>query len=54
MIPEALPAEVGLGERMALDHRSHGSVEQGDAAGKEFPQRGVGFVVWKRGLHDDQ
>ena len=54
VILEAFAAEVGLCQRMPLDHGSHGPVEQGDAAGKEFPQRGVGFVVWKRGLHDDQ
>ena len=54
VILEPLAAEVGLGQRMALDHRSHGSVEQGDAAGEKFPQQGIGFVIGKHGLHDDQ
>ena len=54
VILEALAAEVGLGERVALDHRSHRAVEQGDAAGKELAQMGVGFVAGKRGRHGDQ
>ena len=54
VILEALATEVGLGERMTLDHRTHGPVEQGDASGEEFPQQGIGFVVGKRGLHENQ
>jgi len=54
VILESFPAEVGLGQRVTLDHRSHGAVEQGDAAGKELAQMGVGFVAGKHGGHGDQ
>jgi hypothetical protein len=42
VILEALTTEISLGQGVALDHRSHRAVEQGDAAGEEFPQEGVG------------
>ena len=32
---ETRAAEIGFGERMALDHRAHGAVEDEDALGKE-------------------
>ena len=41
MILEAFAAEVRLGQWVTLDHRSHRSVEQGDATGEKLSQEGV-------------
>ena len=46
VILETFSAEVLLRQGMALDHRPHRTIEQGNPVLEERPQEGVRFIVW--------
>ena len=45
MILEPITPKIFLGQRVALDHRSHRTVEQCNPPCKEFSEGGIGFVA---------
>jgi hypothetical protein len=46
VILETFSAEILLRQGMALDHRPHRTVKQGNPLLEERPQEAVRFIVW--------
>ena len=54
MILERITAEIGLVERMALEDRTHGAVDDEDAFGEQPVQQEAGFSCFGMELAEDR